>query len=97
MRVLLINSFYYRRGGDCVHLLAQEQSLKAAGYEVAVFAMQHPQNLPSSRDASWPENVEFGERLGIGASALFDDHAVACSVTQDAADCLHAESLWSAR
>lgn len=66
---MLINSFYYPRGGDCVHLLALEQSLRAAGHEVAVFAMKHPQNLPSPWQGYWPENVEYGERLGIAASA----------------------------
>lgn len=69
MRILIINSFYYARGGDCVHALALEQSLKAAGHEVAVFAMRHPQNQPSAWQGYWPENVEYGERLGMAASA----------------------------
>lgn len=69
MRILLINSFYYPRGGDCVHVLALEQWLKAAGHEVAVFAMQHPENQPSSWQEYWPENVEYGKHLGMAASA----------------------------
>lgn len=69
MRVLLINSFYYPRGGDCAHMLALEQSLMAAGHEVAVFAMQHPLNLQSQWRGYWPENVEYGERLSMAASA----------------------------
>lgn len=69
MRVLLVNSFYYPRGGDCVHMLALEQSLLAAGHEVAVFAMTHPQNLPSPWQSYWPEYEEYGESLGVSAAA----------------------------
>ena len=42
--ILLVNSFYYPRGGDCVHVLALEKLLAAEGHEVAIFAMQHPEN-----------------------------------------------------
>jgi glycosyltransferase involved in cell wall biosynthesis len=69
LRVLLLNSFYYARGGDCVHALALEQSLMSAGHEVAVFAMQHPLNQPSPWQRYWPENVEYEGRLGVAASA----------------------------
>ena len=44
MKILLANKFYYRRGGDCVHTLNLEQLLKAHGHEVAVFAMDYPEN-----------------------------------------------------
>ena len=47
MRILLSNKFYYRRGGDCVYMLNLEQLLKAHGHEIAVFAMDYPENLPS--------------------------------------------------
>ena len=50
-------------------MLALEQSLKAGGNEVAVFAMQHPENQPSAWQEYWPENVEYGARLGMAASA----------------------------
>ena len=52
-----------------MHMLALEQSLKAGGHEVAVFAMQHPENQPSPWQQYWPENVEYGARLGLAASA----------------------------
>ena len=28
MKILLANKFYYRRGGDCIHMLNLEQMLK---------------------------------------------------------------------
>lgn len=46
MRILLINKFYRRAGGDCVHFLAVERLLRGAGHEVAVMTMRHPDNLP---------------------------------------------------
>lgn len=45
MKVLLCNKFYYRRGGDCIYTLALEQLLKVHGHEVAIYAMQYPENL----------------------------------------------------
>lgn len=65
MRILLVNSFYYPRGGDCIHLLALERLLRDAGHEVAVFAMQHPDNLPSSWSTYWPRQVEYRGALGV--------------------------------
>ncbi len=50
-------------------MLAVEQSLVAEGHVVAVFSMRHPQNLDSPWQDYWPDNVEFGERLGSVASA----------------------------
>ena len=45
MRILLANKFYYRRCGDCIYMLNLEQLLKEHGHEVAVFAMDYPENL----------------------------------------------------
>lgn len=59
-RVIIVNKFYYRRGGDCVCTLNLEELLKANGHEVAVFAMKHPENLPSQWDSYWPDEVDFG-------------------------------------
>ena len=65
MKVLLVNSFYYPRGGDCVHALNLEKGLKARGHSVAVFAMQHPMNLGSVWAEHWPKYVEYGGKLGL--------------------------------
>lgn len=62
-KVLIVNKFYYRRGGDCVCAINLENLLRANGHEVAVFAMQHPENLPSQWQQYWPEEVNFGGGL----------------------------------
>lgn len=59
-RVLIVNKFYYRRGGDCVCAINLEHLLRARGHDVAVFAMRHPLNEPSPSDAYWPPEVDFG-------------------------------------
>lgn len=57
MKILLCNKFYYRRGGDCIYTMNLEQLLKAHGHEVAVFAMQYPENEPSDWSRYWPTNM----------------------------------------
>lgn len=57
MRILLSNKFYYRRGGDCVYMLNLEQLLKAHGHEVAVFAMDYPENKDTSWKKYFPSNM----------------------------------------
>lgn len=57
MRILLVNKFYYRRGGDCVYMLNLEQLLKAHGHETAVFAMDFPENLETPWKRYFPQTM----------------------------------------
>ncbi len=57
MKILLANKFYYRRGGDCIYMLNLEQLLKAHGHEVAVFAMDYPENLETPWKKYFPQNM----------------------------------------
>lgn len=57
MKILLANKFYYRRGGDCIYMLNLEKLLKAHGHEVAVFAMDYPENLDTPWKKSFPKNM----------------------------------------
>lgn len=65
MRILLANKFYYRRGGDCVYVINLEQLLKKHGHQVAVFAMDFPENLPSDYSKYFPSEVKFKPGLGM--------------------------------
>ncbi|MDR1632166.1 MAG: glycosyltransferase [Dysgonamonadaceae bacterium] len=65
MKILLANKFYYRRGGDCIYTINLEQLLKRCGHEVAMFAMQHPENLPSEWSKYFPSEVKFSSGLGV--------------------------------
>ena len=57
MKILLANKFYYRRGGDCIYMLNLERLLKAHGHEVAVFAMDYPENLETLWKKYFPKNM----------------------------------------
>ncbi|MDR0733089.1 MAG: glycosyltransferase [Dysgonamonadaceae bacterium] len=59
MKILLANKFYYRRGGAEVSVINLENLLRKHGHEVAVFAMQHPENLPSAYEKYFPKEVDF--------------------------------------
>ena len=57
MRIILSNKFYYRRGGDCIYMLNLEQLLKRHGHDVAVFAMDYPENLDTPWRKYFPQNM----------------------------------------
>ena len=61
MKILLVNKFYYDRGGAEIYALNLEELLKAKGHDVAVFSMQHPQGLESPYSQYFPKNVEYGK------------------------------------
>lgn len=48
MRILLVNKFFYHKGGAETYFFALAEGLQALGHEVAFFSMQHPKNEPSS-------------------------------------------------
>ena len=47
MRILLVNKFFYRKGGSETYLFALADGLRAMGHAVAFFSMQHPNNKSS--------------------------------------------------
>ena len=63
MRVLLVNKFYYPRGGDCVVVLNTQALLREHGSEAEVFAMQYPQNLPARYEDRFASEVSFGRGI----------------------------------
>ena len=65
MRIILANSFHYRRGGDSNQFLELASDLESEGHEVAIFSMQHPQNLPSVWSEYWVSHVEYRGDLTV--------------------------------
>lgn len=47
MRILLVNKYFYRKGGAETYFFALAEGLKVLGHEVAFFSMKHPNNEPS--------------------------------------------------
>ena len=59
MRILLVNKFYYRRGGDCIVVQRTEDMLRKHGHEVGVFAMDYPLNDPSPWSEYFAPEIDF--------------------------------------
>ena len=70
MKIIVVNKFYYNRGGDCTATLATERVLREHGHDVAVFAMDYPQNLPSQWQRYFAPQADFGGSPGKRLRAL---------------------------
>lgn len=69
-RVLLVNKFYYPRGGDCVVTLNTERLLRAHGVDVGVYAMQYPHNVESQFSRYFASQISLDGGLGAKLKAL---------------------------
>ena len=58
-RILIANKFYYPRGGDCIVAMNLERLLKEQGHDVAVFAMDYPENVDSGWNKYYASQVEM--------------------------------------
>ena len=65
VRILVVNSVYFRRGGDAGHFFDHVTELERRGHEVAVYCMEHPQNLPSVWSGYWAPHVEYRGDLTV--------------------------------
>ncbi len=70
MRILLVNKFYYPRGGDCTVLLGTERLLRGHGHDVAVYAMDYAENLPCDTGRYFASEVSFGGSVANRLKAL---------------------------
>jgi glycosyltransferase involved in cell wall biosynthesis len=64
MRILMVQTFYYPRGGDSTYMLALSRLLEEKGHEVVPFAMKHPLNLPTPYDRFFVSEIDFPALLG---------------------------------
>ena len=82
MKVLIVNKFYYNRGGAEVVAINLRDELKSRGYDVAVFTMDYPENFQGDYIYTAPEvsfkngaagKLKFAERTfgGAGVAAAF--------------------------
>ena len=58
-RILLVNKFYYPRGGDCICTINLEKLLVSKGFDAAVFSMRYKKNLTSVYDSYFASEVNF--------------------------------------
>lgn len=58
-RILIVNKFLYPRGGDCIVALSEAELLRSAGYEVALWGMDYPDNIPTDTSRLYASQVSF--------------------------------------
>ena len=61
MKILLINSFLYHRGGDCTYLFSLGDLLESKGHEVFYWGMKHPKNIIHKYEEYFPEYIDYVE------------------------------------
>ncbi|MFH1313615.1 MAG: glycosyltransferase [Candidatus Eisenbacteria bacterium] len=60
MRICLVNTYHYRRGGDSTYTFDLAGLLEARGHEVVHFAMSHPRNIRSEYEANFVDEIDYG-------------------------------------
>lgn len=59
MRILIVNKFWYPRGGDCVVAMANAKLLRRMGHDVGVFTMEFPGNINDPHIVGQASQVDF--------------------------------------
>lgn len=70
MKVLIVNKFFYPRGGDCIVAMGTRDILMDAGHDVRVYAMHHPGNISLPEAGSYASAIDFGGGAGAKLKAL---------------------------
>jgi len=66
LRVCLVNTFHYRRGGDCTYTFDLADLLRSKGNDVVHFAMRHPENVESEYQDCFVDHIDFGDAFRAG-------------------------------
>jgi glycosyltransferase involved in cell wall biosynthesis len=61
MKVLLINNFLYRRGGDCTYMFGLGDLLRRNGHEVFYWGMHHKENYEYEYSRHFVDNINYVE------------------------------------
>ncbi|MDI6840032.1 MAG: glycosyltransferase family 4 protein [bacterium] len=67
MNILIVNTFHYNRGGDCVYTFELSHLLQKMGsHKVIDFAMRHPLNVSSEYSKFFVPEIDLPEELAKG-------------------------------
>ena len=64
-RLLNINSYHYRRGGADVVYLEHAKLFESLGWDIAYFAMHHPNNLPVADSKYFVDEIQIGQEYSL--------------------------------
>lgn len=63
MNILLVNTFHYNRGGDCIYTFELANLLGSKRHKVVHFAMEHPFNFTSEYSGYFVPEIDLAEEL----------------------------------
>ena len=63
MNILLINNFYYNRGGDCTYLFSLKDILQENGHEISILSMHHPLSFKSEFSKYFVSYINYEEEI----------------------------------
>lgn len=80
MNVLLVNKFYYIKGGSETYLFALEEELRKKKHNVFPFAMQDDKNNEAITSEYFVNNIDYGnssflKKIGLSAKIVFSREA----------------------
>lgn len=65
MKILLVNKFFYRKGGSETYLFALADGLRAMGHEVAFFSMYHPKNYQTKWNKYFVSEKDYNGDISV--------------------------------
>jgi glycosyltransferase involved in cell wall biosynthesis len=65
LKILLVNKFLYRKGGDAICALDTGTLLKEHGHDVFYWGMQHPLNPPYPNEGLFMSHLDFEQRTSV--------------------------------
>ena len=65
MKILMVNKYFYIRGGSETYYFALKSLLEEHGHEVIDFSMKDPKNLESTYSDYFVENIDYNAQNGI--------------------------------
>ena len=63
MKILLVNNFYYNRGGDCTYMFSLKALLEKKGHKVIIFSMNHPKNFDTEYSKYFVSHIDYAEEI----------------------------------
>jgi len=79
LRVLQVNTYHFRGGGDSSYTFNLADMLRARGHQVAFFAMRDERNLPDPNEDLFVDNIDFRDlnsRKGVATGVTVLRRAV---------------------
>lgn len=62
MKILLVNKFYYHKGGSETYYFALAEALKAKGHDIIFFSMKDSKNLDCPQREYFVNNINYNEK-----------------------------------